>query len=285
MPWLQINLWALFWIINKPSVDNVADFLKRIQQTIPHLKNWWQYSNLEEVWPLLNLAVEQQNIEKNAAVHGLISFLGADTQMSIAKQVADSIQEFIKRANTIEKKQFSIAVQGQVGLGKLLPQLVSRANQIGITVEELVGIHTRIFIYRHSGVQQIECDIAQFYELLIAAEESIKEDGKWIKLPWWYLVKSKWLSEPKVMRQGERLLELLLEQRAASLESPPASIVIALFLKLLTHNVQIQRIAPRLFETLPLTELLTLNNSLDTFEVIEGLIHRVSICAEIISAP
>jgi hypothetical protein len=78
VPSLRVQLWTLFWFINKPNSANVSAFLEdiwAIQKIQLHPNRFWHSFGLISNWPLLTLAVERQQIEGTEAVKHLLPFL------------------------------------------------------------------------------------------------------------------------------------------------------------------------------------------------------------------
>lgn len=258
MPCLQVNLWTIFWLTNQPNQVNVSAFLEILKTTqqLPALfKKLWFYSGLSQTWPILTLAIEKQKIKGQEVVNRLLPFSDASTQTSIADQVVGAIQENLKQADETQKKWLFTALRVQIGLDELLPQLVPLVEPMGITVEELVGAYVTPYSgYVFSKVQQSVC-ADQLQKLLMTAEKAIEQGERPVRLllP---LIEEPWQSEPSVVAQARRLLELILEHYSKSSDFPIATLSIALFLKLLAHDNQIQEIVPRLFANFSPTELL-----------------------------
>ena len=256
MPWLRVSLWRIFWLINKPNQANVSAFfesVKAIQQLPALLKKLWLHTGLRETWPLLTLALEQQKVERQDAFNRLLPFLDGDTQISIAKQVLGAIQDVLNQSDETKKQRLFLALRAQIGLDEILPQLVSIVEPMGITVEQLVDMMLYPG-YVFSDVRQPECAIDQLQKLFTTAEEAIKHGER----PWKlirFLIEEPWKSEPVVVAQARRLLELIIEHYS-EFSDPVTSLSASLFVKLLANDSHIQEIAPRFFTTFPQNDLL-----------------------------
>lgn len=226
MPWLRVSLWTIFWVINKPNQANVSAFLESVRSIqLPALfKKSWFSSFLRENWSLLAIALERQQIKGQDAVNTLLPFLNGDTQVSIANQLVEIIQETFKQSDERQKQQLFIALQAQIGLDELLPQLVCLAEPMDITVDELVGAYITVYPgYSYPGFQKAEYSIDQLQKLLITAEEAVKHSDKPGR-SMWLLFEGSWSSAPAVVRQAQQLLELLLDNYSESSEFPVASL-------------------------------------------------------------
>ena len=274
VPSLRVQLWKLFWFINKPKRENVSAFLKdiwAIQQIQKHLAHFWQYSDFTSNWPLLALAVEQQQIKGPEAIARLMPFLDEDNQLAVAKQVKEAIRDYLAQAEKTQKAQFFIAVRAQMGVEKLLPQLVPLTKEMSITVEELVDAHIGSYGYSYPGI--IEYTIDQFQNLLTAAKGVIDNHNKLARLLRCLTAEIRWPSAPKLLKQAQQLLELILEQGTTLPERLPADLTVIFFLKLLAYDAQIQQTGQRLFRTLSQTELLELR-PWPIREVISGFLSK-----------
>jgi hypothetical protein len=273
IPQFKLSLWTIFWLINKPNQACVSTFLESISsiQKAPGLL-WklWFYSGLRGTWPLLTLAVEKQKIGGHEAIIRLLPSLDEDKQISILNQITGAIKEYFKKSDEIQKKRLLAALRAQIGLDELLPQLLPLAESMGITVEELVGAYITIPqpSYSSPDILQPEYTIDQLRRLLMTAEEAIKQGNKPGR-SLWPLFEGSWLPDPAVIKQARQLLELVLDNYAESSEFPPASLAVTLFLKLLAYDTQIGEIAPRLFATLPPTELLQIKKPWPLRAVVE----------------
>jgi hypothetical protein len=258
MPYLRVSLWTLFWFINEPSLTYVSSFLENIRlvkQMHTLFERWWRYVDLDDIWPLLTLAVEQQNIKGDEAVEKLLPFLEAKSQISVAKQVIEVVTEYIAQSDERQKNSFYIAMRAELGLDKFLPKLIPLANQMGITVEKLVGTH--IHRYYHSS-EPIECSINQIRDIVRAAEEAIEQSDKSGKLRRliWCVLETEWSYDPDSCKQVRKLLVILLNSGSEEFSFVPLSVI--LFLKLLAYEIPTHELASHLFATLPLNQLLKL---------------------------
>ncbi len=264
MPWLRVSLWTIFWVINKPNQANVSAFLESVRsiQLLALFKNSWFSSFLRENWPLLAIALEPQQIKGQDAVNTLLPFLNGDTQVSIANQLVEIIQETFKQSDKRQKQRLFIALQVSIGLDELLPQLVCLAEPMGITVDELVGAYITVYRgYSYTGFHKAEYSIDQLQKLLITAEEAVKHGDKPGR-SMGPLFEGSWSSAPAVVRQARQLLELILDNYSEPSEFPVASLSVALFLKLLAYDTQIQEIAPRFFAILSHNDFFEIRTSL-----------------------
>ncbi len=257
MPALRIHLWRLFWFFKEPNRDNVTAFLedfRAIQRTQTFPNSFWQRSFLSRTWPLLALAIERQKFERPDAVEQLLPFLDADTQLSIAERVAGVILEYVEKAEDTHKKQLVTALHISIGLEELLPELMPLANQMNLTIADLVGAY--IVVYRSSSY--VECTIDQLKNLLTTAEGAINDSEQLARLLN-LLTMASWSYTPEILKQAKRLLEQILERWSDFPELSFASSTVTFFVKLLTYDIQVKPIAPLLFTTLFRTELVELS--------------------------
>jgi hypothetical protein len=254
-PWLRVQLWTLYWAINRPNVVNVSTFLGdiwTIQQAQSLPVGFWRYWS-RGLWPLLTLAVERQQAKGPEAVKELLPFVDAKSQVSVGEQVARVIQEYVEQVDETQQEQLFKAILLEIGLDECLPQLVSLAERMGLTVADLVGTYVKAFTYHAPDVRQRKYTIDEFQDLLTTAEEFI-DDGDRLTRLLWYLADAKWPSHLEVLNRAQRLLELVLARWTKSAEVPFADLIVVFFLNLLTCDAQIQQIAPRLFLTLSQAE-------------------------------
>lgn len=260
IPQFRLGLWIIFLLISNSNQAYISTLLESInsnQKSSAILEKLWLYSGFRAAWPLLTLAIEKQKNEGQESVIRLLPFLNEDSQLSIAEQIVATIKECFKKSNETQKQRLLTALRAQIELDELLPQLLPLAESMGITIQELVGAYITIPepSYSSPDILQPKYSIDQLQSLLMNAEEAIKQGKKPAK-PLWPLFEGCWLPDPAVMRQARQLLELVIDNYVESSEFPPASLAITLFLKLLAYDTQIGEIAPRLFATLPPTELL-----------------------------
>ena len=258
IPEVRVSLWTIFWLINQPNQANLSSFIERIcliEQSVAHLRKFLFYSGLRETWPLLALAVERQKVKGQDAVNRLLPFLDGETQISIADQVVETIQEYFKQSDETQEQRFFMALREQVGLEEILPGLKQLAEPMGLTVDELVGAYITVYPdYGYPGSQQNEYTIDQIKKLLATATDAIKQGDK-PKRPLWLIFELPWPSDLAVIGQARQLLEVILDNYSESSEFPLTELSATLFLKLLVYDTHIQEIAPRLFTILPLTKL------------------------------
>jgi nucleoside-triphosphatase THEP1 len=96
LPQLQVSLWTLFWSFTEIDMNNVSTFLekiKSIQQKLSIPKGWW-YDSLAGFCPLLPLVIEKQQIGDQDAVNKLLPFLETKTQISIIREIEESIIQY-----------------------------------------------------------------------------------------------------------------------------------------------------------------------------------------------
>jgi hypothetical protein len=258
IPELRVSLETILWLINQPNQANGSRFIesiRSIEQSVGHLRKFLFYSGLRETWPLLALAVEQQKVNGQDAVNRLLPFLDRDTQISIAHQVLETIQEYLQQSDETQKQLFFIALREQIGLDEILPGLKQFAEPMDLTVDELVGAYITVYPdYGYPGSRQNEYTIDQIKKLLTTATDAIKQGDK-PKRPLGFIFEFPWPSDLAVIGQARQLLEVILENYSESSEFPLTDLSATLFLKLLVYDTHIQEIAPRLFTILPLTKL------------------------------
>ena len=271
IPELRVSLETILWLINQPNQANVSSFIESIgsiEQSVGLLRKFLFNSGLRETWPLLALAVERQKIQGQDAVNRLLPFLDGETQISIAGQVVDTIQEYFKQSDETQKQLFFMALREQVGLEEILPGLKQFAEPMDLTVDELVAAYIPVYAdYGYPGSRQNEYTIDQIKKLLTTATDAIKQGDK-PKRPLWFIFEFPWPSDLAVIGQARQLLEVILDNYSESSEFPITELSATLFLKLLVYDTHIQEIAPRLFTILPLTKLGKIR--------ISGLIHAIS---------
>jgi hypothetical protein len=258
IPELRVSLWTILWLINQPNQANVSSFIESIrslEQSVGHLRKFLFDSGLRETWPLLALAVERQKIKGQDAVNRLLPFLDGETQISIADQVVETIQEYFQQSDETQKQGFFMALREQIGLDEILPGLKQLAEPMDLTVDELVAAYITVYPgYGYPGSQQNEYTIDQIKKLLTTATDAIKQEDK-PKRPLWLMFEFAWPSDLGVIGQARQLLEVILDNYSESSEFPLTELSATLFLKLLVYDTHIQEIAPRLFTILPPTKL------------------------------
>jgi hypothetical protein len=258
IPELRVSLETILWLINKHNQANGSRFIESIrslEQSVGHLRKFLFYSGLRETWPLLALAVEQQKVKGQDAVNRLLPFLDRDTQISIAHQVLETIQEYLQHSDEMQKQLFFLALREEMGLDEILPGLKQFAEPMELTVDELVGAYITVYPdYGYPGSQQNEYTIDQIKKLLTTATDAIKQGDK-PKRPLELIFEFPWPSDLAVIGQARQLLEVILDNYSESSEFPLTELSATLFLKLLVYDTHIQEIAPRLFTILPLTKL------------------------------
>jgi len=258
IPELRVSLETILWLINKHNQANGSRFIesiRSIEQSVGLLRKFLSNSGLRETWPLLALAVERQKVKGQDAVNRLLPFLDGDTQISIADQVVETIQEYFKQSDETQKQRFFIALREQIGLDEILPELKQFAKPMDLTVDELVGAYIKVYYgYGYPGSRQNEYTIDQIKKLLTTATDAIKQGHK-PKRPLWFIFEFPWQSDLAVIGQARQLLEVILDNYSESSEFPLTDLSATLFLKLLVYDTHIQEIAPRLFTILPLTKL------------------------------
>ncbi|HYO05389.1 MAG TPA: hypothetical protein VER14_00215, partial [Phototrophicaceae bacterium] len=114
IPELRVSLETILWLINQPNQANVSSFIESIgsiEQSVGLLRKFLSNSGLRETWPLLALAVERQKVKGQDAVNRLLPFLDGETQISIADQVVETIQEYFKQSDETQKQRFFMALR------------------------------------------------------------------------------------------------------------------------------------------------------------------------------
>ncbi|SKB13686.1 hypothetical protein PL11201_530016 [Planktothrix sp. PCC 11201] len=259
MPELQVILWMIFWLINQPNQINVSRFFDRmrsIEISLVVSTKLWFYSSLREIWPILALAIEQQKITSEDVVNRFLPFLDANIQISIHSQLVKIVEDYLKESDDNQKQQLFIALETQIGLDEILPELKELSQSMGVTVDDLVGAYITVYRrYGYSSSLGYQYTVDQLQKLLITAKDIIQQANKPIT-SLWTIFEFSWPSDPVVIEQARQLLELILDNYSESSEFPIAELAALLFLKLLAYDTHIQEIAPRLFTILPLTELL-----------------------------
>ena len=255
MPALRVHLWRLFWFINKPNRDNVSAFLEDIEamqhtQALPN--SFSQYPLLNRTWPLLALAVERQTNERADVVKCLLPFLDANSQLSVAEQVAGAIRDYVEQAGDKQKKQLFNALQTSIGLEELLPELVPLATKLSLTLEDLVDVY--VMGYSYGSSSYAEYTTAQLKKLLTTAEEAINDREQLARLLD-SLNRESWSYTPEILKQAKQLLAQILKHWSYLSDLPLAASTATFFLRLLTYDTQVKQIAPHLFTTLFQTEL------------------------------
>jgi hypothetical protein len=258
IPELRVSLETILWLINQHNQANGSRFIesiRSIEQSVEILINFLSNSGLRETWPLLALAVEQQKVKGQDAVNRLLPFLDGETQISIADQVVETIQEYFKQSDETQKQRFFMALREQIGLDEILPGLKQFAEPMDLTVDELVGAYIKVYSgYGYPGSRQNEYTIDQIKKLLTTATDAIKQGDKPKRLLW-FILEFPLPSDLAVIGQARQLLEVILDNYSESSEFPITELSATLFLKLLVYDTHIQEIAPRLFTILPLTKL------------------------------
>ena len=270
---LRVQLWTLFWFIRKPNSVNVSAFLEdiwTIQQRQELSNLFWRYRGFTSTWPLLDLAVERQQVDGLDAAKYLLPFLDENNQLSVAQQVTETIKIYIKQADETQKQRLLIAIQTQSGLNDLLPQLIPLANEMSIAVEELVDAHISSYPYTSSDLLKYRIELIQ--NLLTRAKSVINNRYKLVRLLWVIVNERTWISTPEILNQTRQLLELILDNWSTVEEPPLTEFILILFLKLLIHDQQIQPTAHRLFTTLSKVELLQLK----IWRIYEAINERLS---------
>jgi hypothetical protein len=271
MPLLRAQLWVLYWAFNTPNIVNASAFLEdvwAIQQEQPLPDDFWRYWPRGR-WPLLAFAVERQRDEGPEAIKGLLPFLDANVQLTVAKQVAEIIQERVEQADETRQKQLFNAMLLKIELDDRLPRLIPLANQMGLTVADLVDAHIESIGYGGPEMRQYKYTVDELGDLLTVAERLIDQDNILTRLIW-LLAHATRPSSSEVSSRAQRLLELVLDRWSESTESLLADLSVVLFLNLLTHNAPVQRIASRLFAALSQTKPPGLRNWYFS-EVLSGL--------------
>ncbi|WP_339377766.1 hypothetical protein [Calothrix sp. NIES-2100] len=260
MPWLRGTLWAIYWFINQPSQAKATIFLEDInlnKQIHKFLYKIWYYSGLSAAWPLLTLALERQRIEGQSTVNNLLPFLDVNTQISVSERIIGEIKEYFQQSEIAQKQKLLIALQTKIGLDELLPELVNLAEQMGIKVEDFVGAHITVYpSYVVSDVRRsMNYDNDQLPKLLTTAYNLIQQGeipGKLL----WAIIDNSWMFDTVIVKQFRQLLELIIDTYSEDSEFPLASISVAIFLKLLIYDTQVEETASRLFTTLSPVKIL-----------------------------
>ena len=250
---LKLTLWMFFWSFNQPEKQNIelfGNFLKDNSPLPDYFDELLSISDLEYYWPLLTLAIKA-NTNQQGTFANFLDYLDGSTQISIAKEISKGIKEFLDKADGKEKQRFVATLITSVGLDEFFPQLISTARKIGIQLDELVGVYLKL------NVIYIDVEYApeQLQKMLTTVETAIKNREK----PYnylWLIFAGIWSYSLEVIEYAHQILELFLEKYSESYSSPPASLGIALFLKLLEYDPNILELATNLFATLPLDKLL-----------------------------
>jgi hypothetical protein len=259
MPWLRVSLWVIYWLINQPNQTNVKAFLEDINsypQIHQFIKKSWFYSTLREAWPLLALVINLQQMEGQDAVDKLLPFVDAKTQISIDKRIKGTIKEYFEQSEIEKQQQLNIALQTKIGLEEFLPELEHLAASMSMKIEDLVDAYIIVYpSYMLSNVSSINFANEQIKKLLTTAENLIKQGEIPAKLLW-TLINSRWIFDSVIVKKACQLLELILDHYSEESDLPVTSIIVALFLKLLIYDTQVEKYASRLFTTLPSVKIL-----------------------------
>ncbi|NEQ70332.1 MAG: NACHT domain-containing protein [Symploca sp. SIO2D2] len=266
-PWLQMSLWRIFWLFNKPTRENTSVFLENLWniQESKLLPEYFKYPILiANNWPLLNLAVEVQRLKGKDAINSLIPFLDWQKQLSVEKEVKETILPYLEKVDETQKKIFFHAINTKIKLDKFLPNLVSLAARIGITLGQLVNAHARYLI---GNSNHIELTSTQFQDLLKACEEAFESQEQLLRLLNYITNESViWSSDSKALGQAQQLLEKILTNWSKLSTSQnsrfdPTTLTVSFFLKLLAYNIQAQQIVANLFQTISQDKLLKIRHS------------------------
>ncbi|MBD2002718.1 NACHT domain-containing protein [Trichocoleus sp. FACHB-40] len=262
MPWLQVFLWIIFWYIDEPSQADISTFFESIwlsYQDTELFRNLGCNSSLQKAWPLLSIAVEQQKNQGHKDINRLLPFLDAKNQISAAEQVVSTIREYLEQSDKAQQKQLYIALKAQHGLDKILPSLILLANQLDITVEQLVNVYIEGYRFKNAPFFNIECSSDQLQGLLTASEDAIEIPEKLVRLLS-CLIELEFSPKPVALKQAQRLLELVIKHWSNSSDLHLVRLGIIFWFKLLSYDTKIKQIAPRLFAAIPKTELLGLSD-------------------------
>lgn len=267
IPRLEISLWSLFWLFKEPNFNNVSEFMERVKliyQTSSRSYKWWRSYAFNQNWTLLNLALDKQLIEGKDSFNKLLPFLEAKKQVHILEEIEGAILEYQQQSDDIQHSQkLIIAIRTQIGLDELLPQLVPLANQMGVTVEDLV----ETYIYRHSNLSKFKCKTEELHKIFTNAEDSIEQHDKLRRLLW-CLIELDWSTDLVTLKKAQYLLESILGQWKESSDLTLTNLCLAYFLKLLNYDTDIKKIIPIMSTILPLNKLLS-NRQV-------GFIHHIS---------
>ncbi|MGK7920219.1 MAG: NACHT domain-containing protein [Trichodesmium sp.] len=257
---LKLTLWMFFWSFNQPEKQNIelfGHFLNHNPTLPDYFDELLSISGLRDSWPLLTLAIEANTNQQDTFANSL-DYLDGSTQISIAEEIEKGIREFLDKANDEEKKRFVIALQTSVGLDEFFPQLklISTARKIGVQQDELVGTYLTL----GSMYSGLEYSPEQLRKMLTTIKQAIQNRKKlydylWLK----YVFEGTWLCSSEVIDYTHQIFELFLHKYSESYSFPTASLGIALFLKLLENDASILDLAPHLFTTLPLDQLITVD--------------------------
>jgi nucleoside-triphosphatase THEP1 len=275
IPRLEISLWSLFWLLKEPNLDNVSEFMERVKlihETSSLSHKWWRSNSLSQNWPLLNLALDKQLVEGKDSFNKLLPFLEAKKQVHILEEIEGAILKYRQQSDDIQNSQkLIIAIQTQMGLDELLPQLVPLANQIGVTVEDLV----ETYIYSHSNLRKFKCETEELHKIFTNAEDSIEQHDKLRRLLW-CLIEVEWSSYLVTLKKAQHLLESILSKWKESSDLTLTNLCLAYFFKLLNYDTHIKTIIPHLSTILPLNKLLS-NRQAEFIHHISGVYYLNSL--------
>ncbi|MEM1171654.1 MAG: NACHT domain-containing protein [Cyanobacteria bacterium P01_H01_bin.35] len=257
---LKLTLWIFFWSFNQPEKKNIELFGNFLNDnpTLPdYFDELLSISGLRNSWPLLTLAIEANTNQQGTFANSL-DYLDASTQISIAEEIYKGIREFLDKADDQEKQRFVVALQTSVGLDEFFPQLklISTARKIGVQLDELVGAYLTLGSM-YSGLEYAPEQLIKMLTTIKQAIQNRKKLYNYFGLK--YVFEGIWSSSLEVIDYGRQILELFLDKYSESYSFPPASLGIALFLKLLENDASILDLAPNLFTTLPLDKLITVD--------------------------
>ncbi len=255
---VKLALWIVFWLFNEPEKQNIELFRNFLKDNSPLPDYFYEllsYSGLDYSWPLLTLAIKA-NVNQQGTFINFLDYLDASTQISIAKEIKKGIKEFLDKADDREKQRFIFALQTSVGLDEFFPQLISTARKIGVQLDELVGAYISCFLPSN----QLEYSSEQLRKMLTTVKQAIENREKRYNYLWKiFIFKGTWSYSSEIIDYARQILELFLEKYSESYSFPPASLGINLFLKLLEYDTNILDLAPNLFTTLPLDQVIKID--------------------------
>jgi hypothetical protein len=252
--WLRAQLWKLYWNLGKPNATNVTRFLNDIwalHQIMPSIEPdtfEWAY---DSPWPLLRIAIRKQLKSGPESCVSLLPYLDADQQLHITEQVAEALQEYLISAKEDQIDRFLTALEYQFGLGDILPGLIPIANQLEISVDQLLAAYNIRVPYPRREIPSEE----RFEQVLDIIEEKLKanSDGwNWI----FGLYNFEWPPYHNYINRMEELLKTILSKCNASKEDLISDLCLFLFLKLYAVDQRIEYLASQVFSCIGHSEYL-----------------------------
>ncbi|MBU7584558.1 MAG: NACHT domain-containing protein [Nostoc sp. TH1S01] len=253
----KLYLWIIFWYINEPNYENISNFFKCLCKNEQILKNTdiFRYTiySFRENRPILYIAFRYYKEQGNNIINKLLPFLDSKTHISIAQELVDTIQQSIEQS---EQQKLIVPLVTRVGLSEIFPQLVALANQIDISIDDLLDYHIRGYSFKNFQLQQLEITTRQIQYLLDATEDINRNSNKLINLLW-TITDFTLPYNLELYRQLEQLLELMIQRWSSSSEFS-IYIITCWFLKLLDYGYKPDKLACLLFTKIPQKEFLNL---------------------------